>query len=217
MTTIRVDVNAGLAQDKLDSLVGQLAKPRSLFQAIAQLLESETEANFEAQGRPDWVPLQASTIKNRLSRGKAKREGRSDFVGPRSVLKVLQDRGILAASISSDYGDDFAVVGANTPYAAIQQFGGTIERPSHSTKVRLRTDAKGNLLRQHNNDNLAVFAKDSHKRARESWHEVDAFNIKIPARPYLPFKGSADSGTLQPETERSVLELVVKMIGESFN
>ncbi|WP_270995498.1 tyrosine/phenylalanine carboxypeptidase domain-containing protein, partial [Listeria seeligeri] len=42
------------------------------------------------------------------------------------------------------------------------------------TRIRLRTDARGNLARQPGNRNLAVFARDSHKRARTSWHEVRA-------------------------------------------
>lgn len=203
---IIVQINAGVAEAKLGALARQLEKPRSLFQAIAQLLEHETESNFETQGRPSWVPLAASTVKARAKRNSGG-----------SVIQILQDRGILAASVSSDYGDDFALVGANTPYAAIHQLGGTINRAPYSTKVRLRTDAKGDLLRQGANSKLAVFAKDSHKQVRESWHEVGAYAIKIPARPYLPFKGSAESGILQPETERKVLDLVSKMLGDSLN
>lgn len=203
-----IEINAGAAQAKLDALASRLGNPRPLFQAIAGVLESETETNFEAQGRPSWVPLSASTVAARRKRNKGS-----------SVMQILQDRGILAASIGTEYGADFALVGAGgaaKDYAAIHQFGGTIERAAHSTKVRLRTDAKGNLLRQ-DDGKLAVFAKDSHKLARESWHEVDAYTIKIPARPYLPFKGSADAGVLQPETERKVLDLVVSMLGEPLN
>lgn len=200
-----VEINAGAAQEKLDALTNTLGNPRLLFQAIAGVLGSETESNFEAQGRPSWVPLSASTVTARLKRNKGS-----------SVMQILQDHGILAKSISTEYGDDFALVGAGgaaKDYAAIHQFGGTISRAPYSTKVRLRTDSKGKLLRQGDNK-LAVFAKDSHKRARESWHEVGAYTIKIPARPYLPFKGS-DAGMLQPETERKVLDLVVAMLGES--
>lgn len=36
---------------------------------------------------------------------------------------VLQVTGRLAASISQDYGDDYAVVGTNLPYARTHQFG----------------------------------------------------------------------------------------------
>lgn len=216
---ISISFDSADVQSKLNGLSDKLDKPRSLFMAIAGALESETMQNFEAQGRPSWVPLQATTVAART-----KNERRSKFVGPKkpgSVLSILQESGLLASSISTDYGDDFAMVGANTPYAAIHQFGGTINRQPYSTKVRLRTDAKGNLLRQGADGKLAVFAKqkgsDAHKRYRESEHKVDAFSIKIPDRPYLPFKGSADAAILQPETERTILDLVNKMLSESLS
>lgn len=203
--TARVEIKIGVAAAKLAEAQKLLADGRSMFRQIAQALEAETERNFEAQGRPSWVPLKATTI---AARNKRNNGG--------SVLRILQDRGILAASISTDYGVDFAQVGANTPYAAIHQLGGTIERAPYSTKTRLRTDAKGNLLRQGKDGKLAVFAKDRHKRVRESWHEVGAFTVNIPARPYLPFLGAAQSGVLQPEAEKSVLDIVTAAIEASL-
>lgn len=203
--TARIEIKIGVAAAKLAEAQKLLADGRSMFRQIAQALEAETERNFEAQGRPSWVPLKATTI---AARNKRNNGG--------SVLRILQDRGILAASISTDYGADFAQVGANTPYAAIHQLGGTIERAPYSTKTRLRTDAKGNLLRQGKDGKLAVFAKDRHKRVRESWHEVGAFTVNIPARPYLPFLGAAQSGVLQPEAEKSVLEIVTAAIEASL-
>lgn len=197
---LNVDLSAGDAGRRLSQAAAQLGDARPLFRAIAQVVEAETEANFAAQGRPAWVPLSAETQRERLKRNKGS-----------SVLKILQDRGILASSISSDYGADFALIGAGgaaAAYARIQHYGGTIERPAYSTKVRLRTDAKGSLLRQGANGKLAVFAKDSHKRVRESWHEVPAHTISIPARPYLPFSGPAGGEILFPTAERSILDAV---------
>lgn len=200
--TFEVDPG-GKAAKQLTDAAQQLKDARPLFRALAGLLEAETEANFAAQGRPPWVPHAPATRAARLKRNKGS-----------SVLKILQDRGILASSISSSYGGDFAQIGAGgaaSDYAAIQQFGGTIERAPYSVKTRLRTDSKGQLLRQSGEGkgkNLAVFARDSHKRARESWHQVDAYKINIPARPYLPFSGPPEAATLQPETERSVLDLL---------
>lgn len=198
---IRLD--AGAAAKALDQLEEAVTDAEPMFRAIAGALEAETERNFAAQGRPSWVPLSKATIAERLKRNRGS-----------TVLKILQDRGILAASITSDFGADFAVVGAGgaaSAYAGAQQFGASITRPPYSTKVRLRTDAKGNLLRQGTEGsaaNRAIFAKDSHKRARESWHEVGEYTVKIPARPYLPFFGPADSGVLQPEAAQSVLDIV---------
>lgn len=205
---LTVQINAENASARLETLGRTLADSTPLFQRIAGMLEEETEANFSAQGRPDWVPLSAATREERLKRNRGS-----------SVLMILQDRGILAASVSSDYGPDFALIGAGgaaKDYAAIQQFGGTINRAAHSTKTRLRTDSKGELLRQGANGrkkNLAVFAKDSHKRVQEKWSEVGAFSIEIPARPYLPFLESPENATLQPEAERKLLDILLEMIG----
>jgi len=51
-------------------------------------------------------------------------------------------------------------------YAAAQEFGADSDRTTKPGKVRLRTDAHGNLLRQVNGK-LAVFASSTHKRFRE--------------------------------------------------
>lgn len=59
---------------------------------------------------------------------------------------------------------------------------------------------------------MAVFAKNAHKRARESWHEVGEYTTTIPARPYLPFKGAADNAVLQPEAERSILDAITEWL-----
>lgn len=199
----------GKASAQIEAAARKMVDATPLFRPLAGMLESVTESNFRAQGRPAWVPLSKATRADRLRRNKGK-----------SVLSILQDSGVLAKSISSSYGPDFAVVGAGgaaTPYAAIHQFGGTIERAPYSVKTRLRTDARGNLVRQGANRNLAVFAKDSHKRARESWSTVDAYKVDIPARPYLPFSGPATDPQLQPEAEVSVLELLQRHVLSSFD
>lgn len=73
-------------------------------------------------------------------------------------------------------------IGSNLPYPAIHEFGGTIHRAAHSGKVRLREDAHGNLLRQVKDARLAVFARKTHKRAREVEYNAKAYDIRIPAR-----------------------------------
>lgn len=211
MASLTLQVDLGEAGKRIDQAAQQLKDGRSLFRALAGTLEAETESNFAAQGRPSWVPLSDATRRERLKRNQGS-----------SVLKILQDGGILAASVSSYYGADFAVVGAGgaaKDYAAIHQFGGTIDRPAHSVKTRLRTDAKGTLQRQGTEGrgkNLAVFAKDSHKRVRESWSTVDAYKVNIPARPYLPFSGPPESATLQPAAEQSVLDVVMRALQRSL-
>lgn len=200
---VMLDMRDAIAQlERAERLLGN---PTPIMQAIADTLESVTETNFEANGRPGWAPLSKATLAERKKRNKGD-----------SAMKILQDVGTLAASISSTYGQDFARIGANTEYAAIHQFGGEITKAAQSRRIRLRTDAKGNLQRQANNKNLAVFARDSHKRARESWHEVGEHTIRIPARPYLPFRGPPGAAAIQPEAEQSILAVLDKLLGGAF-
>jgi phage virion morphogenesis protein len=202
--------SAGDAGKKISDLAAGLKDAQPLFRVLAGTLETETEANFAAQGRPSWVPLSKRTLAERLKRNKGS-----------SLLKILQDRGILAASVSSYYGADFAGVGAGgaaSDYAAIQQLGGTVDHPAHNVKTRLRTDAKGNLLRQSvegNAKNLAVFASGRQKRARETVSQVAAYKTQIPARPYLPFTGPPESAELQPHAVESVLDVLARFLGDS--
>jgi phage virion morphogenesis protein len=203
---IEVDINVESAALKLDRAIGLLDDGTPLMTKIAGTLYTEAMQNFASEGRPAWVPLADSTKKERLSRNRGS-----------SVIKILQDRGILVSSVSVRAGSDYAIIGAGgaaAAYAAIQQFGGTIERAPYSTRVRLRTDAKGNLLKNADHPNLAVFAKDSHKRARTSWHPVSSYSVTIPARPYLPFTGGPTDAVLQPEAEQAVLDVVVRMFGD---
>lgn len=205
----------GKAAEELRSAAQKLEDARPLFASVARRLEGLTEANFAAQGRPKWAPLKASTMAERLKRNKSS-----------SVLKILQDAGILADSVSSDYGPDFAMVGAGgaaKDYAAIHQFGGTINMPGGNVKVRLRTDSKGRLERQGSGGRAvdariahgAIFAKQGdkgHKQYRESWHTVEAYRVQIEARPYLPFSGPPDNAVLQPEAEASLLDLLQRYV-----
>lgn len=70
----------------------------------------------QKEGRPEkWTPLAKSTIKQRTKKGY--------WPG-----KILQIKGDLAASITSKYDDNSAVVGTNKVYAAIHQFGGDAGR-----------------------------------------------------------------------------------------
>ncbi len=211
MLTIEVDPD-GQAAAQLAVAAQRLQNARPLFQSIARMLEAQTEANFAAQGRPRWVPLAASTMAKRLKRNTGE-----------SVLRILQDYGTLAASVSSRYGPDFALVGAGgaaKDYAAIHQFGGTIERPAHNVKVRLRTDAKGRLERQGGGGRSvdariahgAIFAKKGHKLYRETEHTVAAYKVKIPERPYLPFSGPPANAVLQPQAEASLLGLLQEYV-----
>lgn len=148
------------------------------------MLADSVEENFERQGRPAWLALSKRTIAARTKRG--------TWPG-----KILQERGELAASVVDGSDRNSAWVSTNKAYAKIHQYGGTIKRPARSGTVRLRTDRRGNLLRQGPGGSLAIFARNRHKQARSVAFEGGAYTITIPARPYF----------LVPRSEQSEMEL----------
>lgn len=106
--------------------------------------------------------------------------------------QVLHVRtGNLRNSVNSQFreegGQFVGTVGTAIAYAAIHEFGGTIQRHMQAGVARLRTNAKGELLRQGEGRlaNLAVFAKASHKRVREVPYEARDYTIVMPMRSFL--------------------------------
>lgn len=194
MSSFKIEVQDEAVQAALGRLAASGSDMSVPMRAIARALRNITEDAFQKQASPfgpAWAALKPSTLAGRRGGG----EG----------AKILQDTGQLAASISSSSDATSATVRAGKRYAAIHQFGGTIERPAYSTKTRHRTDRKGNLLRQEGNPNLLVFAKDSHKSVLERWHEVNGFSIDIPARPFLPVDRA---GHLAPVAQEAVFAII---------
>lgn len=79
-----------------------------------------------------------------------------------------------------------SAIGDNVVYAAIHEFGGTIHHAARQGKVRLRTDARGELMRQNVNAHLAVFAGKDHKRVKEVEFQAEAYDQVMPER--APFR-----------------------------
>jgi phage gpG-like protein len=75
-----------------------------------------------------------------------------------------------------------SAIGSNVKYAGVHEFGARIHIPSHPVTVRLRTDARGNLVRQLGHSNLAMFARAGHKRVRAVKTQTKAYDVNIPAR-----------------------------------
>ena len=75
-----------------------------------------------------------------------------------------------------------SAIGTNVVYAGIHEFGGVISHAARAGRVRLRTDASGNLLRRGANGRLATFAKSSHKRAVERTFTTSGHDVTMPAR-----------------------------------
>ena len=116
---------------RLNLLAQRLTHPASAMRKIAQTLETLTDQNFAAQGRPRWMPLSAATIRARLGGKKAyTKKGilKKSAQAYLSSMRMLQVTGQLAASIHSASGDDWAMIGAGTKYARIHQLGGRAGR-----------------------------------------------------------------------------------------
>jgi phage gpG-like protein len=119
---------------------------------IAQALVLVTEDNFEAEGRPIWMPLSEATKHARLGGKKAyKKNGELTAAAQRrqdAGFRILQHTGGLAGSISTDYDSTQAVAGSNKLYAAIHQFGGEAGRGRKveiPARPYLPVTAEGNL------------------------------------------------------------------------
>lgn len=187
-----IKIEAGNASGTLGQIERGTREMTPLARSISVELSSQVEANFAAEGRPKWLGLKPSTIANRTRRG--------TWPG-----MIMQESGQLAASYMPGYDSDSAWIGSNKVYAAIQNFGGDINKAAQSRLVRHRTDTKGNLLRtEHFNGKGLIFAKDSHKRAASRWFEQGAHTIHITARPVLPLDAQSN---LQPHAEESILRI----------
>jgi len=73
-------------------------------------------------------------------------------------------------------------IGSQVIYAGIHEFGGVIHHAARQVTVRLRTDRQGNLIRQPGHEHLAMFARTSHKRAKEVKSQAPAYDVQMPAR-----------------------------------
>lgn len=108
----------------LDKLFERTTDLKPLMKNIAGTMADAVEENFKQEGRPEWAKLKDSTIKLRTQKGY--------WPG-----KILQMRGELAASITSNYDESSAIVGTNKEYARIHQLGGDTGK-NKKTKIEAR-------------------------------------------------------------------------------
>ena len=94
---------------KVEQSIGDLTP---LMHSLAAELASQTEENFEHEGRPQWPELSDVTVGRRAETGH----------WPGKMLQVSAAG--LAASITTHATDNSAMVGSNKLYAAMMQFGG---------------------------------------------------------------------------------------------
>ncbi len=181
---IRIEGNTQAAQKGLVLLAKAGADLRPAFEDIGAALVRSTRQRFEDQVGPDgqgWQPASPGHLLFKQKKG--------------YQMKTLSMRGRLKASIVAKAGATQLVVGTSVVYGAIHQLGGSIKIKGRIGSLRLRTDAKGNLLsqaqlgigpkRMRNADQMKVFAKKSHKRFVELVFAQGAHEVTMPARPFL--------------------------------
>lgn len=109
---LTIEINHQRLQQTLSQIESAVGDLKPLMQTIATELASQTEENFEHEGRPQWPELSDVTTENRAKHGH----------WPGQILQVSAAG--LAASITTHATDSSAMVGSNKPYAAMMQFGG---------------------------------------------------------------------------------------------
>jgi len=133
-----------------------------MYRAVIEQFRTEG-----ARSGDNWPPLSKATIRGRRKKSRA----------------ILQDTGRLRRSVVSRGGDSIYEltdtslrIGTNVEYARIHQKGGTINRVSRAGSARLRNTRKGSR-----------FAKQTFKGKTRTvaWAGGKAFEIHIPARPFL--------------------------------
>lgn len=133
MYEVKIDGKAALAG--LERYAHSLRDMTPLARSISTAFGSITDENFSLEGRPKWLGLKPSTIRQREKQG--------SWPG-----MILQVSGQLAASYTPGYDSNSAWIGSNKKYAAIHHSGGQAGR-GLKTKIEARpaipVDAQGDL------------------------------------------------------------------------
>lgn len=176
---IHVNLDSGAAQRAIAALGERARNLAPVMREIGAGVVADAQLRFKDSKDPygaQWQRLKASTIAGRRK-------------GPGAgQAKPLLDTGRLRNSVTYRLdGPSAVVVGTNVDYAAVHQFGGTINFAARSVKVRLRQIV---VKRADGTSYKATrFAKASHKRASEKWGtNASGWQVKIPARPFIATK-----------------------------
>lgn len=185
--SIRIDIDAEEARANLDALLDRMADPAPFYREVGNLLVGSVGENFRRQQTPQgvpWQPLRPATIRARQRRG-------------RSALAILRETGVLAGSISFEVAPDGVRIGSPVRYAAIHQFGGTIDRAPRTGRIYRRQFSDGSFGRR--------FAKKENKTTVATKVAIGAHRIRIPARPFLGVSDQDETDII--ELARRWLEL----------
>lgn len=170
-------------QAALAKLSRHVANLTPTMEDIGRALGNLTEDAFQAEG-PGWPALKPATVKRRGS--------------AHPILQV--SAGGLAASITHGGDANSAWVGAAKKYAAIHQFGGTVERQARTSTVYFRQNQRtGQVGSRFVKKRKSNFAQDV---------TIGAYTIIIPPRPYLPYQ----AGALTPAAQEEVMDILTRAL-----
>jgi phage gpG-like protein len=160
--TLTLKINgAEKASEALSKLALKAEDVPSFLDGLGKKLEAVTLARFESQTDPQgkaWQKLAPLTIALRGSGG-----------------KILTRSGHLKGNIEYDVNGTTLSLGPNTPYGAIQQYGGTIKAKNASGRLWIPTSSK---------------AGNKTKRGF-----VTPQSVTLPPRPYIGFGDKDESAT----------------------
>lgn len=144
----------------LKPIYDRIKNKRKLYRELAGILGYAVEMNLETEGSRlpgGWPELAQNTRKTRSRKG--------TWPG-----KMLQETGQLAASIQQFSDDDYAAAGTNLRYAALMNYGGTVQHQARSETFRRKRKRKGKFKKG------TVAGRGFTFRS---------YSVDIPARPYL--------------------------------
>jgi phage virion morphogenesis protein len=162
---VRIDDTQLRAMLERAANIGGADVLHAAWDAIGEAMVSKTMRRFDEQHGPDgapWLPSKA-----------AKKEGRKTLIKTGN-LRNRFTHNVLPGNAGVEWG-------TNVVYAAIHQFGGTIQRGARQQTIHRRIDKRTGEL-------SSKFVKKS-KSNFASVHAVAAHAITMPARPFLGIDG----------------------------
>jgi phage virion morphogenesis protein len=119
------------ARDALTRLAARISNLTPVMKVIGETVRSSVLKNFEAGGRPPWIPTKPlSVFLSRKIAGKdvTSRRGQASLLKRQQGKATLIDSGRLRKSITVEAGSQEVAVGSNLVYARIHQLGGKAGR-----------------------------------------------------------------------------------------
>lgn len=175
MTGARIEFDHKEALAVITQAVAALNDPQPMFKDIGGYLMMAHRQRFDQQVSPDGIAWQALSPRY-LKRKKKNRD------------KILRLDGRLANDLRYQNSDTELLFGSNMAYAAIHQFGGTIDMPARSQQAYFKQAKNGTIGKRFVKKTKSNFAQ---------WVTIGAYKIKIPARPWLGVSAEDESELLR--------------------